>query len=124
MPHLTARTARTFTTHGVTFTSFAGSATGAESLGAWRADFAPRTPGLAHTMSEEEVLHVLTGTLDIELAEDSFTVVAGEAVIVPAGERFRVSNETDEPAQAWVVTPLGMTATLETGEAMTPPWAQ
>lgn len=124
MPHITDEKTTTFDVHGVAFTSHASSATGASHLGAWQADFAPATPGLVHTMSEEEILHVLDGRLDVEIGAESFTVGAGETVIVPAGSRFRVSNTADRPARAWVVTPLGMTATLETGERMSPPWAQ
>lgn len=124
MTHITEQDTRSFDTHGVTFTSFVSSATGAASLGAWRADFAPQTPGLAHSMDEEEVLHVLSGRLDIEIDDDAFVVGQGETVFVPAGARFRVSNATAASARAWVVTRLGMTATMEGGETLCPPWAR
>lgn len=125
MPHLTATDAPTFSVHGVTFTSLVSSATGSHTLAAWRADFAPRTPGEAHTMSDEEVLHLLDGTLAFEVGEERFTAHAGEAVLVPAGAVFRVTNASDQPASAWVTTTLGMTATMiDSGERMTPPWAQ
>ena len=76
-------------------------------------------------MSEEEVLYVLAGQLAVEVADDHFTAEAGDAVLVPAGARFRVSNDTDQPAQAWVTTSIGMTAALcAGGEQLTPPWAQ
>lgn len=124
MPYLPNVAARTFTTHGVVFNSFASSATGAQRLGAWRADFSPQTPGLTHTMTEEEVLHVLEGELDIEIAEEAFTAGVGDAVLVPMGEQFRVSNSTDQPARAWVVTSLGMNAEMLSGESLSPPWVQ
>lgn len=123
--HHTPQTARTFHVHGVTFTSFVASATGSSSLAAWRADFPPRIHGQAHTMTHEEILCVLSGALAVEVGDRSFTASAGDAVLVPAEAVFRVSNDTDEPAQAWVTTTLGMTATMcDTGDALSPPWAQ
>jgi len=125
MTHLTRSSVRTFHIHGVDFHSYANGAAGATQLGAWRAEFAPRTPGQAHRMTHEEVLYLLDGNLDIEIDDEHFTAEAGDAVLVPARARFRVSNNTDEPAAAWVTTPLGMAATMESnGERMTPPWAQ
>lgn len=125
MNHLVAHRARTFQIHGVDFHSFAASHTGSRSLAAWRADFAPRTPGQPHSMSEEEVLYVLEGRLDVEVDDDAFTACAGDAVLVPAGATFRVSNNEDSTARAWVTTVPGMRATMaEGGEVLSPPWAQ
>lgn len=124
MPHLTTATTRRFDMHDVTFTSYASSATGATRLAAWRVDVAPGTPGQVHAMSQEECLTVLTGSLDVEIDDEAFTARAGDAVLVPAGAAFRVSNRTDEPAAAWVTTLLGMTATMADGAPVTPPWAQ
>ncbi|BBG04738.1 MULTISPECIES: cupin domain-containing protein [Pseudonocardia] len=123
--HLTTETARTFAMHGVTFTSFAASASGATSLAAWRAEFAPGTPGQTHTMSCEEVLYVMDGLLDVEVDDDSFTARAGDAVLVPAGSAFRISNDSDETARVWATTTLGMTARMNgSGDQIAPPWAQ
>jgi quercetin dioxygenase-like cupin family protein len=125
MPHLQNAAARRFQMHGVSFSSFASSATGAVQLSAWRADFSPDTPGKAHTMSAEETLYVLSGTLDVEIDGDRFAADAGDAVLVPAGAVFRISNTTEAPAQAWVTTIVGMTAAIHPeGDLITPPWAQ
>lgn len=125
MAHLTAHAARPFSMHGVTFTSFASSASGAASLAAWRADFQPRTPGQAHSMSQEEILYVIAGELEVSIDDVIAVVHAGDAVLVPAGGLLRVSNDTDRPATAWVTTVLGMTATMEQGgDRFAPPWAQ
>ena len=125
MTHLTEAESIAFDLHGVTFHSFAASRTGAQTLAAWRADFAPNTPGTAHSMTDEEVLHVLSGSLEIELGDRQFTASTGEAVLVPADTRFRVSNLGDRPAQAWVTTTLGMRAELTAdGTRIAPPWAQ
>lgn len=124
MPHCTTTTARSFDLYDVTFTSYVSSASGATRLAAWRADIAARTPGRTHSMSQEECLYVLTGELDIEIEDERFTAGAGDAVLVPAGASFRMSNDTDRPAQVWVTTLLGMTATLDGGDQLAPPWAQ
>lgn len=124
MPHLTTTSAREFSMHGVTFSSYAASATGARTLAAWRADFAPHTPGQPHTMTEEEVLHVLDGRLEVELDDERFTAVAGDTVLVPEATMFRITNDTSDPASAWVTSLIGMRATMRDGEAVEPPWAQ
>lgn len=121
----TSQEAQAFEVHGVVFHSYARSTTGANQLGAWQADFPARTPGVPHHMSVEEVFRVLSGRVQVEVGDARAELCAGEAVTVPAGVRFRVSNESDEPASAWVVTPLGMSFTLDGSEkSVQPPWAQ
>ncbi|HWO50977.1 MAG TPA: hypothetical protein VNN23_05235, partial [Ornithinibacter sp.] len=57
--------------------------------------------------------------------EDRFTAEPGDAVLVPAGTRFRASNDGADPATAWVTTQLGMRATMDgSGETLIPPWAE
>jgi quercetin dioxygenase-like cupin family protein len=125
MSHLLSASAQSYDLQGVTFNSFISSQTGATQLAAWRADFPPATSGAAHTMTEEEVLHVLAGALDVEIDDERFTAQAGDAILVPAGARFRLSNSTTAPAQAWVTTRLGMTAVMHgSGQHVVPPWAQ
>lgn len=125
MPHLTAASARAFDLHAVTFNSFSATRTGARDLAAWRADIPPHTPGQPHRMSREEVLFVLSGVLSVEIEEDRFDAHAGDAVLIPEQARFCVANPTEEPASAWVVTGLGMTATIEgVADPIAPPWAQ
>lgn len=125
MPLLTPETARTYSMHGVTFTAHANSSTGATQLAGWSVHFNPHTPGREHRMSSEEILHVLEGSLDVEINDDSFSASAGSAVLVPAGATFRIGNVTDQPARAWVVTTLGMTASMTAdGSTINPPWAQ
>ena len=118
-------TAEKFAVHGVEFHSYARTLTGARQLGAWQAEFPPQTPGVPHHMSVEEVLRVLSGRLHVEIGDEVADVAAGGVVVVPAGSRFRVSNETDDVASAWIVTPLGMEFRLEGSDAaISPPWAQ
>jgi quercetin dioxygenase-like cupin family protein len=125
MPIMKSNDALEFSVHGVIFRSFMRSETGASQMGAWQAEFAPHTPGVPHRMSVEEVFRVLSGRLTVEIDDENAEVSAGDTVSVPAGARFRVSNESDELASAWVVTPLGMNFLLEDSAcAVNPPWAQ
>jgi quercetin dioxygenase-like cupin family protein len=100
MPHVTHASTRSHRLHGVTFTSFINSEAGSADLAAWLAEFPPGTPAPAHTMSSEEVLYVLHGTLDIEIDDERFVAGAGDAAVVPAGACFRIGNSGSEPARA------------------------
>lgn len=125
MPLLAPEAAQTYSLHGVTFAAHANSGTGAAQLAGWSAAFEPGTPGQEHRMTREEVLHVLEGELDIEIDGEAFAAPAGSTVLVPAGAAFRASNLGAAPARAWVVTTIGMTATMcEDGAEIVPPWAQ
>ncbi|HEX3721470.1 MAG TPA: cupin domain-containing protein [Nitrolancea sp.] len=117
--------AQKFAVHGVEFRSYIRSATGSHELGAWQAEFPPHTAGVAHRMSVEEVFRVLSGRLVVEVDDARSEVTSGDVVSVPARAKFRVSNETDEAASAWVVTSLGMAFTIEgSSNTVEPPWAQ
>jgi len=125
MTHLTSESAHEFEVHGVMFRSFVSTAAGATQLAGWCAEFSPMTPGVPHRMSREEVLYVLDGAVDVEVGEERFVAAAGDCVVVPPETRFRISNNSEASARAWVTTTLGMTATIEpTEEQMNPPWAQ
>lgn len=123
MTHLSRESTRAFDLHDVTFTSFASTASGAADIAAWRVDVPPDTPGQPHTMSCEEVLHVLSGQLHAEIDGESHVVPAGDALLVPPGAVLRIGTGP-EPASAWVTTLIGMTASMSSGEQVTPPWAQ
>jgi quercetin dioxygenase-like cupin family protein len=125
MPHVTSSSAGSFRLHGVEFHSYVNSSAGAAQLAAWRSEFAPNTTGQAHRMTHEEVLYLLAGRLEVEVDDERFTAETGDAVLVPPGALFRVSNSAAEPATAWVTTSVGMAATMEAeGQRVTPPWAQ
>ena len=125
MIRTSAESADSFTAHDVVFHSHVRSQLGSRQLAAWRADFVPNTAGRPHRMSAEEVFHVLAGEITTEV--DGYTALlrAGETIAVPAGSLFCASNLSGSPASAWVVTPVGMTVTMEDDSSfMAPPWAQ
>jgi quercetin dioxygenase-like cupin family protein len=117
--------AQAFSAHDVVFRSHVRSELGSRELAAWQADFAANTSGKPHRMSTEEVFHVLAGEIATEVDGQAALLRAGETIAVPAGSLFRASNLSSRPASAWVVTPVGMTVTMEEDSAfMRPPWAQ
>ncbi|MEV5439119.1 cupin domain-containing protein [Streptomyces sp. NPDC052682] len=109
--------------HGVRFVSYATPHTGSEDLCAWRGEIPAGTKAPAHTVSKEEILHLLDGELLVTLDGEQHRVTAGDTVIVNAGSTLAVENPADRTALTWVTTLLGLEATLADGTRISPPWA-
>jgi len=131
MPVLHAADAVVHQLHGSVFTSFASPARGSRELCAWRLEVPPGSRGVPHTISKEEILLVLSGTLRVTLdgapaSADARPADArpGDAVLVPAGAQLQVDNPGPAPAVAWVTTSVGLEATMAGGAAIRPPWTQ
>jgi len=123
MPVIHAGEAVVHEMHGASFTSYAAPARGSQELCAWRVEIPGRTEGVAHHVSREEVLYVLSGTLRAVLDDHAVEATAGDAILVPAGSKVRVDNPAAEPVTAWVTAGAGLTAVLADGSRITPPWA-
>ncbi len=122
MPVIRAGEAVVHQMHGASFTSYAAPARGSRELCAWRVAIPRHTEGVAHRVSREEVLYVLSGTLRVVLDGQPDEAVAGDVVLVPAGTTVGVDNLTGEPATAWVTTNAGLAAVMPDGSWLTPPW--
>ncbi|MET8978762.1 cupin domain-containing protein [Streptomyces sp. NPDC004539] len=123
MPVIRDADALTHELHGARFVSHASPRTGSTQLAAWRAEVPPHTDAPAHTVSHEEILHLLTGTLVFTLDDEPLRLTAGDTLIVRPGSTLAVHNPTDHTALAWVTTSIGLTAHLSDGTLITPPWA-
>jgi mannose-6-phosphate isomerase-like protein (cupin superfamily) len=112
--------------HGSVFASYAAPATGSHELCAWRLEVPAGSSGVPHTVSREEVLLVLDGTLQVTLTGGAEPVAAapGDVIVVPAGAVFRIDNPGAEPASAWVTTSVGLEAVLPDGSKIQPPWVR
>lgn len=110
--------------HGARFCSYASPSTGTRELCAWRAEVAPGTSGARHTVSHEEIFLALTGAPTITLDGNSRSLSPGDVVIVPAGTTLSLDNPSTTAAHLWVTTSVGLTATIDNGTTITPPWAQ
>jgi quercetin dioxygenase-like cupin family protein len=123
VPVVQAAEAVVHDTHGSRFTSYAAPSLGSRELAAWRVDVPPGSPGVPHTVTREEILYMLTGTLLVSLGEGPATPSKpGDAIVVPPGVNFSIENPGDEPASAWVTTSAGLEATLADGSIFSPPW--
>ncbi|MEU3255355.1 cupin domain-containing protein [Streptomyces sp. NPDC006997] len=122
MPVVRSSEAVTHELHGARFVSYAAPRTGGRELCAWRGEVPAGTRAPAHSVSREEVLHLLDGELLVTLDGRTERVTAGDTVIVNAGSVLTVENPTDRPAVTWVTTSLGMTAELADGTRVAPPW--
>lgn len=109
--------------HGARFISYATPLTGSRELCAWRGEIPAGTRAPAHTVSHEEILHLLDGELLITLDGRTERVITGDTVIINAGATLAVENPTDRTAVSWVTTSIGLTARLADGASITPPWA-
>jgi quercetin dioxygenase-like cupin family protein len=123
MPVVRAAEAVVHEMHGVRFVSYATTATGGKELAAWRGEIPPGAQGPAHTVTREEILHLLSGSLRITLDGTAHTLAAGDTAIVNAGTELGVANPGAEPAAMWVTTSVGLEATLADGTRIAPPWA-
>jgi mannose-6-phosphate isomerase-like protein (cupin superfamily) len=77
-----------------------------------------------HHVSREEVLYVLSGTIQVTIDDQSEEASAGDVILVPASARFGADNLTDEPVTAWVTTSVGLAAVLPDGSWISPPWTR
>ncbi|MER6462496.1 cupin domain-containing protein [Streptomyces sp. NPDC001228] len=123
MPVVRSAEATTHEIHGARFVSYATPRTGSEELCAWRGEIPAGTRTPAHTVTREEIFHLLVGELLVSLDGRTDRVRAGDTVIVNAGSLFAVENPTDHTALSWVTTSVGLTAELSDGTRLTPPWA-
>lgn len=123
MPVVRSSEGTTHEIHGTRFVSYASPRTGGKELCAWRGEIPAGTKAPAHTVSREEIFHLLTGELLITLDGRTEHVTAGDTVIINAGAVFAVENPADRTATSWVTTSVGLTAELADGTRITPPWA-
>ncbi|MEU6806046.1 cupin domain-containing protein [Streptomyces neyagawaensis] len=109
--------------HGARFVSYATPRTGSRELAAWRGEIPAGTKAPAHTVTKEEIFHLLDGELLITLDGRTERVGAGDTLIINAGATLTVENPTAETAVTWVTTSLGLEAELADGTRIVPPWA-
>lgn len=123
MPVIRSSEAVTHEIHGARFITYANPATGSKELCAWRGEIPAGTKAPAHTVSREEIFHLLLGELLITLDGHAERISAGDTVIINPGATLAVENPTDHTAVSWVTTSVGLTAELADGTLITPPWA-
>lgn len=124
MPVIHADQAAVHTMHGTSFTAYASPQRGSRELCAWHIEIPGHTTGVRHHVSREEVLYVLSGTIQASVDGRAEQAAAGDVILVPAGAQFGVDNPADGPATAWVTTSVGFRGILPDGSWIAPPWTQ
>jgi mannose-6-phosphate isomerase-like protein (cupin superfamily) len=95
---------------------------GASETCVWRITLPPGTPATPHAISREEIFVALSGEARIQLDGRDHVLAPGDALVVPAGEMFSLSNPGAEPFTALAVVPVGGQAVFPSGERFSPPW--
>jgi quercetin dioxygenase-like cupin family protein len=107
--------------HGARFTPCASPRSGASELAMWIVEFEPGAAGAPHHVDREELLHVLSGSLTIEVDGEPAELSAGDTLSVPAGALLLLRNAN--AARVLACARAGLTATLADGSQLQPPWA-
>ncbi|WP_436527555.1 cupin domain-containing protein [Actinoplanes sp. HUAS TT8] len=95
---------------------------GSQELCAWRLEIAGGTAGVRHRVGREEVFLLLSGRIQVYLDGVVEEMGPGDVLRVPVGAEFGI--ESDEDAEAWVTTSVGLEATLPDGSVISPPWVR
>ncbi|MFI1994329.1 cupin domain-containing protein [Actinoplanes sp. NPDC020271] len=108
--------------HGSVFHSYVSPSAGSEELCAWRLEIAGGTAGVRHRVGKEEVFLLLSGRIRVHLDGVTEQMGPGDVLRVPAGAEFGI--DSDEDAEVWVTTSVGLEATLPDGSVISPPWVR
>jgi mannose-6-phosphate isomerase-like protein (cupin superfamily) len=124
MAVIPAPTAPTHVVGAAQFTSLATPSRGSQETSVWRVEIAPHTPATPHSLTREEVFVVLDGVATVVLDDHRSSACAGDAIVVPAGVEFALSNHDELPLQLLCCLPVGGQACIDGGAPFTPPWAE
>ena len=122
MPLIKSSAAPTFALPSLSVTGLAAPSRGARETCVWRITLAPGSPGVPHSVDREEIFVALAGQARVALGDEESSLAPGDALIVPAGQPFSLSNPGTEPFEALAVLPVGGLAVMPGGAPFPPPW--
>jgi mannose-6-phosphate isomerase-like protein (cupin superfamily) len=108
---------------GIRFTPCSAPSAGGTELAVWIVDLEAGAAGTPHRLDREEVLHVLDGSLVIEVDGESAELTVGDTASVPAGALLSLRPRSAR-GRVLACTRAGLTATMSDGTTLQPPWAQ
>jgi mannose-6-phosphate isomerase-like protein (cupin superfamily) len=123
VPVISAPDRPTHALGGTTFTALATPSRGSRRTSVWEVSIAAGETPTPHRLTDEEVFVVLEGVAAVTLGTDTGQALAGDAVVVPPGVDFALSNCGAGPLRLLCCLPVGGQAQLAGGEPFTPPWA-
>lgn len=106
---------------GLKVTGLASPKRGSSETCVWKISVAAGAPGLPHSVSREEIFVGVSGRAKVLMDEQEHVLEAGDALIVPSGTRFSLTNPFSEPFEAIVTLPVGGHAITDEGP-LVPPW--
>jgi quercetin dioxygenase-like cupin family protein len=124
MSHIQLQDARAVATPAATMRTYTSPTTPARAgLAVWRTEMAAGTSGPLHSVDVEQVVVVVGGELSAEIDGQRYDVVAGDAVLLPAGLERRL---TAGEAGLVTVTASAPGAMARAGDAdpVAVPWAR
>lgn len=122
MPIVKSSTAPTFHLPGLDVVGLASPSRGACETCVWRIALPPGTPGTSHIVDREEIFVALSGEARLELGGTETVFASGDALVIPVGEPFSLSNTGTEPFTALALQPVGGKAVPPGGEPFSPSW--
>lgn len=123
MPVISAPDQHTHEVGGTRFTALATPSRGSARTSVWQVEIPPGEPATPHELTDEEVFVVLTGEAVVFIADDETSAKRGDAIVVPPGVGFSLSNAGEEALRLLCCLPVGGQAKMAGGDAFTPPWA-
>lgn len=124
MPFIDPASAPRFELHGASFTGLASPSRGAIETSVWVTTLPPKSSGVPHRLTREEVFVALEGAAVATLDGQTHELTPGCALVVPAHAELTISNPHDVPFRTVAVLPVGGQAIVGGNPPFTPPWAQ
>jgi mannose-6-phosphate isomerase-like protein (cupin superfamily) len=124
MPIVHKSDAPVFRMPGLEVVGLASPRRGAAETCVWRLALEPGTPGVPHRVTREEIFVALRGSAVAKLGQGEQTLLAGDALVVPADTEFSLANPGGETFEAVVAFPVGGQAVTSANAPFTPPWAE
>ncbi|MFG1792652.1 cupin domain-containing protein [Nocardia sp. NPDC049149] len=124
MPLITAAEAPHFENEHASFIGLAAPSRGSTENCAWRLTIKPGVDAPPHALDREEIFIALSGAMNVTMDGETFTVAAGDALIVPAHQQFAMANPHEEPFEAVVVLPVGGQGLIPGQPPVIAPWAR
>jgi mannose-6-phosphate isomerase-like protein (cupin superfamily) len=122
MPAVHAANAQRYEFGDVTFVRLAAPQTGSKESSAWTFTVAPKSAGVTHQITREEIMIFLDGNAVAEIGKERHVVSKGDALIIPAHTDFRLSNEGNTAVEGMAMVPVGAQAVMPGEAPFIPPW--
>jgi quercetin dioxygenase-like cupin family protein len=124
MPYISAESAPRFENEHATFIGLAAPSRGSTENSAWRLILKPGTDAPPHALDREEIFIALTGKMTVTMGDETITVKAGDALVVPAQQPFAMATADDESFEAVVILPVGGQGIIPGQPPVIAPWAR